>query len=102
MNAKMPAGWGFPPDAAPTECAPTPKREPAQRDREPTTADKIRVTSRRRNRLDQRKTYMRFALWAQQLGRDPMLGEICDTFDVHWETARRLIADWKAITKEQP
>jgi hypothetical protein len=96
MSEKIPPGWGFPADAPPS------KREPVARDGEPTTADKIRVTSRRRNRLDQRKTYMRFALWAQKLGREPMPGEICDTFDVHWETARRLIADWKAITKEQP
>lgn len=104
MNrATTPIGWGYAPESK-TELHPAAERERrhVKPDRKQSAADKIPLTPRRRNRMGQRKTHMRFALWAQALGRDPNPGEICDTFDVHWETACSLIADWKTITKEQP
>jgi hypothetical protein len=44
--------------------------------------------------------HMRFALWAASLGRDPLPGETADHLCINYETARRLVADWKQLNEE--
>lgn len=50
--------------------------------------------------------HMRFALWAASIDaafdRLPKPGETCDRLDINYETARRLIADWKQLKEETP
>jgi len=90
MKSKMPPGWGF----AKVHLAPLVTSLPSD------PAPRRKATRKRAS--NDRTMHMRFALWARGLGRDPLPGETADHLGVNYETARRLVWDWKKLTKETP
>lgn len=79
-----PIGWGFP----------GPRRAAAP---VATTQPRSRISNG-----SQRLMHMRFALWANALDHAPKPGETCDQLGINYETARRLLADWKQLTEVNP
>lgn len=88
MNPEMPAGWGF--------CKPG-QAKPFQRVAGPPVTAVLKATRKRGS--NDRRMHMKFALWAAGLNREPLPSEVCSTFGVCYESARRLLLDWKKINE---
>lgn len=90
---RAPSGWGIAGEIEDVFDAP---RKDARRSHH--------ARSPRQSAGGQRVMHMRFALWVAAVeaesGQTPKAGAACDHLGINYETARRLLADWKQLKEE--
>lgn len=85
----FPPGWGYGKSRERAEA-------PVARTRSVPPTTRYKKTSRPRTGRHA-ALHMQFALWASRLDATPTHAQICDHFGVAYETARRLLFDWRKI-----